>query len=94
MAKAVAVAATYVPVFEAVSRLIAELDVLVSFAHAAVSTPSAAYVRPAMLPRGQGSIRVQRARHPCLELQEGVYYIPNDYTCALSPPARTPVASI
>lgn len=81
MAKAVSVAATYVPVLEAASSLLAELDVLLSFAHAAANAPNAQYVRPRMAAPGTGTVALRRARHPCMEHQEEVYFIPNDYKC-------------
>ena len=77
--KTVQTAATYLPVAEAASALVAELDVLCSFATAAALCPSE-YVRPKMLPRGQGVMNLVGARHPCVELMDDVNFIPNDYT--------------
>jgi DNA mismatch repair protein MSH2 len=74
------VAATYVQVWEAVSEVLAELDVLASFADVAASS-AASYVRPEMLPPDAGKIALWGSRHPCLELQDGVDIIAND--CAL-----------
>mmetsp|Transcript_6647 Transcript_6647/g.14556 ORF Transcript_6647/g.14556 Transcript_6647/m.14556 type:complete len:517 (+) Transcript_6647:33-1583(+) len=97
-------ARTYLPVVEAVANLIAELDVLASFATAAALSPGV-YVRPIVHPRGAdagvgastgfgagvgegeeaekgvgGSIDLRGARHPCVELMDGVQqFIANDY---------------
>ena len=51
-------ARTYLPVVEAVAALIAELDVLVSFATAAALSPGV-YVRPTVLKRGSGVINLK-----------------------------------
>ncbi|OQS03695.1 DNA mismatch repair protein Msh2 [Thraustotheca clavata] len=69
---AIEVAATYVPVIESSAKLIATLDVLLGFAHVA---SHASYTRPIL---GTSSISLQQARHPCVELQEGVEFIPNN----------------
>ncbi|CAM9675744.1 unnamed protein product, partial [Phaeothamnion confervicola] len=78
VAKAVETAATYLPVVEAASALVAELDVLAGFAEAAAIAP-AEYARPVMRDRGAGIMAVRDARHPCLEWQDGVTFIPNSY---------------
>lgn len=36
------------------------------------------YVRPTMSPMGQGNVVLENARHPCLEVQDHVTFIPND----------------
>jgi DNA mismatch repair protein MSH2 len=56
--KAVETAVTYLPVVESVSALIAELDVLLAFSTAAAISPGE-YVRPEMLPMGEGIIELQ-----------------------------------
>lgn len=71
------VAATFVQVWELVAALLAELDVLASFAHVATSSPGP-FVRPEMLPAEGGDLSLAASRHPCLELQDGVDVIPND----------------
>lgn len=53
--QALETARTYLPVVEAVAALIAELDVLASFATAAALAPGT-YVRPKVLKRGSGII--------------------------------------
>lgn len=75
------VAATFLSIWERVGDLIAELDVLASFAHAATAAPTP-YCRPKMLGAEAGELVLKQARHPCLELQEGMDVIPND--CVMS----------
>jgi DNA mismatch repair protein MSH2 len=76
----VATAATYTPVIETAARLIAELDVLLSFAHVASHCPAGDYVRPRFVDDGeQAEIKLMGARHPCVELQNGVSFIANNY---------------
>lgn len=56
---------------------IAKLDVYVSLAEAAAAAPIP-YVRPKLLEEGSGKITLIKARHPCLEKQEAISYIPNN----------------
>lgn len=58
-------------------ELLSDLDVYAALAHAACSAPKA-YVRPKLTPCGVGDTVLVQARHPCLECQDGVTYIPND----------------
>ncbi|PYI13979.1 hypothetical protein BO99DRAFT_426670 [Aspergillus violaceofuscus CBS 115571] len=57
--------------------VLAHLDVVVSFAHAAVHAPTP-YVRPKMHPRGTGNTILKEARHPCMEMQDDISFITND----------------
>lgn len=59
------------------SRTLAQLDVLTSFAMLAASSLRP-YVRPKLLPLGTGLLNLKQMRHPCVELQDSVSYIPND----------------
>lgn len=59
------------------SGTLAKLDVLTSFAMLAASS-LLPYVRPNLQPQGTGLIKLMQVRHPCVELQDSVSYIPND----------------
>ena len=48
-----------------------------SLAHVAVNAPEP-YIKPSMLEKGSGSLVLKEARHPCLEVQDDVSFIPND----------------
>lgn len=58
------------------SHILARLDVLVSFAVAA-STAPLPYCRP-VLSESLDKFEMTELRHPLLEVQDGVSYIPND----------------
>ncbi|GLC60185.1 hypothetical protein PLESTB_001582900 [Pleodorina starrii] len=73
----VSVAHTFVEVWEAVAALLAELDVLLAFAEAAVVAP-VPYVRPEMLGPDEGILELRECRHPNVEVQDGVSFIAND----------------
>jgi len=84
---AVATARTYLPVVEAACALVSELDVLSSFATVAAVSP-ATYVRPTLSPlttsanasaENKRRTTLKGARHPCVELMDGVDFIANDY---------------
>ncbi|KAI7869915.1 DNA mismatch repair protein-like protein msh-2 [Spinellus fusiger] len=70
-------AALHCSVYEMIGSLLGHMDVLVSFAHVAISA-TIPYVRPTMTPMGQGNIVLRESRHPCLEVQNDVFIIPND----------------
>lgn len=77
VAQVVGVASTFCEVWEKVGGLLAELDVLCGFADVAVSAPRP-YVRPEMLPSDAGELTLVACRHPCVEAQDGIDFIPND----------------
>lgn len=81
VSEVVRVAASYCPVIERLAGVLAHLDVIVSFAHVAVHAP-AAYVKPAMHPRGTGNTILKEARHPCMEMQDDISFITNDVSLA------------
>ena len=106
--KCMAVASTYVPVLESASSLLAELDVLASFAHVAAYS-SSGYCRPEMTDGEEDGLgitvsffkfcycythflrtpfdnvnlllylQLEQARHPCVELQDDMNFIANDF---------------
>ena len=76
--QAMSVAGTYVPVLERASELLAQVDVLASLAQVAALAPGG-YCRPELTDgdeEGMG-IELEGARHPCVELQDSVDFIPN-----------------
>ncbi|KAJ8701458.1 MSH2 protein [Pleurotus ostreatus] len=73
----VEIAATYTPVLDLLDTVIAPLDVIVSFAHVSVNAPEP-YVKPTVVERGSGNLILRDARHPCLEVQDDISFIPND----------------
>lgn len=77
LAQVVSVASTFADVWRQVSATLAQLDLLAAFAEVAAAAP-APYTRPVMLPSEAGEIVLRACRHPCLEAQEGVDFIPND----------------
>lgn len=56
---------------------VSELDVLVSFADVAALAPTE-LVRPTMREIGSGKLSVKGCRHPCLEWQDDMQFIPNE----------------
>ncbi|XP_058062872.1 DNA mismatch repair protein spellchecker 1 [Anopheles bellator] len=77
VSEVIRVAIGYVDLWTILNNQIAQLDCLVGFAVAAVSAPIP-YVRPKMRSEGPSSLHLTKVRHPCLELQEDVNFIPND----------------
>jgi len=79
VSNAMEVAKSYVDVLTVGARACGELDCLASFAHLA-ATSGSPYVRPTMTDvEDGGQIELLGARHPCVEVQENVDFIPNDY---------------
>ncbi|KAJ2162496.1 MSH2 protein [Coemansia sp. RSA 552] len=71
------VAASYSPVLEKLNSTVAHLDAILSFAEASATAPIP-YTRPKI--NSNRSVKLVAARHPCLEVQEGVDFIANDVT--------------
>jgi len=71
------IASGYLDALQVLNNLIAELDIFVSFAQVALSSQSE-YVRPKLHGLGSGILKLKDSRHPCLELQDGINFIPND----------------
>eukprot|EP00033_Pygsuia_biforma_P001435 GCRY01001619.1.p1 GENE.GCRY01001619.1~~GCRY01001619.1.p1 ORF type:complete len:982 (-),score=325.54 GCRY01001619.1:227-3022(-) len=77
--KVLEIARSYLPVITEAGEMLAEIDVFVAFAHVSVSGPQD-YVRPTVLDRSDpaAAIELTACRHPCLEVQSGKQFIPND----------------
>ncbi|GAA5858048.1 hypothetical protein JCM8547_006678 [Rhodosporidiobolus lusitaniae] len=71
------IAASYCEVLETLNTVVAHTDVIQSLAASALAAPIP-YIKPVVSERGSGSLRLEEARHPCLEVQEGVNFIAND----------------
>ena len=67
----------YLDPLQSLNNLISELDIYVSFA-LVVTGSQAEYIKPKLHPLGSGILKLTESRHPCLELQEGISFIPND----------------
>ncbi|XP_049536744.1 DNA mismatch repair protein spellchecker 1 [Anopheles darlingi] len=77
VSEVIRVAIGYAEPWSILNNQIAQLDTLVGFAVAAVSAPLP-YVRPKMHHHGPTVLKLTQIRHPCLELQEDINFIPND----------------
>ncbi|KAF7722861.1 MutS-like protein [Apophysomyces ossiformis] len=73
----IGIVATYCPVLELLGGVLAHMDVLVSFAHVSITAPTP-YIRPTIYPCGEGDVILKEARHPCMEVQDDITFIPND----------------
>ncbi|XP_072932717.1 DNA mismatch repair protein Msh2 [Epargyreus clarus] len=72
----IGIAAGYSECLFCLSHILSRLDVLVAFAVAASTAPYP-YCRPTIT-ENIDELVLKDVRHPCLEVQEGISYIPND----------------
>ncbi|EIW77166.1 DNA mismatch repair protein [Coniophora puteana RWD-64-598 SS2] len=77
----VSIASTYTPVLESLDMVLAHLDVITSFAHVSMNAPEP-YVKPIVSEKGASGLVLKDARHPCLEVQDDISFIPNDVEMA------------
>lgn len=76
--KVIKIAAGYCPPLEELNAIIANLDVIVSFAFVSTHAPIP-YIRPEISEMGKNApMIIKEARHPCLEVQDDLNFIPND----------------
>lgn len=76
--KTIAVAATHMESFSAVSAILAEMDVLLSFAEVSGVARGDPYIRPKIVAAGNGLV-LKQARHPMVEeCLDGKDFIAND----------------
>lgn len=75
----IAITASYASLLDSLSTVLAEIDVIVAFAHLSSYAPIS-YVRPKMhaMNESSGQTVVKEARHPCLEMQDDISFIAND----------------
>ncbi|BGP27056.1 DNA mismatch repair protein MSH2 [Rhodotorula toruloides] len=71
------IASSYCEVLETLNTVIAHVDVITSIATSSLLAPIP-YIKPTVFERGGGSLKLEEARHPCLEVQEGIDFIAND----------------
>eukprot|EP01147_Barroeca_monosierra_P005801 gene5802-7290_t len=72
----------YFEPMEDLNSSVALLDVLLSFAVACMEAPIP-FVKPRMTALGEGDIVLSACRHPCVEMQDSISFIPNDIGIAV-----------
>jgi len=76
---AIEIVASYLPILHQSASIIGAIDCLMAFARTVASSPGR-YCRPTMSTDKPGLLKVSNGRHPCVELQSSVRFIPNDYS--------------
>ena len=71
------VAAGYAEPMVSLNHVIAHMDCLLSFSHASVNAPIP-FIRPTVLEKGAGVIKLVGSRHPCVEGNDDITFISND----------------
>ncbi|BFZ23354.1 hypothetical protein BsWGS_26393 [Bradybaena similaris] len=77
VAEVISIAAGYIEPLCLLNEILAQLDVLVSFSVVSSAAPIP-YTRPQLFAKGERVLHLHDIRHPCLEMQDGIAYIPND----------------
>ncbi|GMI43097.1 hypothetical protein TeGR_g765 [Tetraparma gracilis] len=70
---------TYLPILHQSASVVGAIDSLVAFSKVAAFSATG-YCRPTMSTDTPGKLNIVSGRHPCVELQNSVQFIPNDYT--------------
>ncbi|GAA5995539.1 hypothetical protein JCM5350_004028 [Sporobolomyces pararoseus] len=73
----IGIASSYCEVLETLNHVIAHIDVITALATSSLAAPIP-YIKPTVFEQGKGSLNLEEARHPCLEVQEGINFISND----------------
>jgi DNA mismatch repair protein MSH2 len=71
------VIATFAPDLETLIFAVAELDLFCAWAHVCVHAPIP-YEMPIVTEAEDGWIDMRKARHPCMEVMDGVHFVAND----------------
>eukprot|EP00934_Nitzschia_sp_Nitz4_P006089 Nitzschia sp. Nitz4//scaffold74_size92883//24683//27581//NITZ4_004818-RA/size92883-augustus-gene-0.4-mRNA-1//1//CDS//3329557580//6079//frame0 len=88
------VACTYTTVVERAAELVSTLDCVSAMAHVAAYNPHG-YCKPTLTDSDDAGagIELEAARHPCVELQDDMEFIPNDVTLTFGEEDSTSNAS-
>ncbi|RWS11150.1 DNA mismatch repair protein Msh2-like protein, partial [Dinothrombium tinctorium] len=76
-AEVIKAAASYSNYMRQLGEILAKLDVVVAMAVAARRAPLP-YIRPTLKPKDTNKVVIKGLRHPCLETQNDISFIPND----------------
>ncbi|KAI0296042.1 muts domain V-domain-containing protein [Russula brevipes] len=76
--KVVSIASTYSPVLELLNGVLAHLDVILRSPRPCCCKCPEVYAKPTIFEKGTGDLVFKDVRHPCLEVQDDMSFIPND----------------